>query len=193
MIIIIFTLVLLWIAGMVISYTNIGDIPQFEADTEETTKIEQRKTKWALSLYSFNPFSNLLKILTVKEGGDKTLAVLNGVRVLSMGWVIVGHGFVFAPLGTVSNLATMSAIVENPTFGFVIGGIYAVDTFFWLSGFLTFYILTTKMYPKKGNIGGMNFFMFYFHRYYRLIFPLAFTQFFMMFLVIYLGSGPLYW
>ena len=78
---------------------------------------------------------------------------------------------------------------DSPSFILIPGGLYAVDSFFFLSGFLTFYLLWTKMYPKKGK---MNYLMLWFHRYYRLFFPLVFTMGFCIYLMRYLGDGPFY-
>ncbi|CAI2387450.1 unnamed protein product [Moneuplotes crassus] len=190
MILIIAFLVFLWIAGIIVAYTKIGD--KF-CESREETKIHERKSKWALALYSFNPFSNLNKIVSVDTEGDKTLWVLNGVRVFSMAWVIIGHSFSSIITTSVSNLQSLGQLFDTFHFGIIGGGMFAVDSFFWLSGFLTFYIITSKMYAKKElkSIGG--FIMLYVHRFLRLIFPLAFVQFFMMFLMRYFGSGPLYW
>ena len=189
MISIIFFIVLLWVLGIVVQYTNLGNKLPVQNGDDTTSKVEERKTKWALLLYSFSPINNLEKLFTVKEGGDQTLAVLNGVRVLSIGWVIVGHGFSFIQFAPIVNMSTMNLMLKDTFFGIVPGGFYAVDSFFFLSGFLTFCLLASKMYPKKGKI---NFGLLYFHRYYRLIFPIIFVTGFTMFVMTHLGDGPFY-
>lgn len=189
MMLVICTIFLLWIAGMVVAYTNVGN----KSPGLDEEKVEHKKSKWALLLYSFNPFSNLNKILTVKTNGDKTLEVLNGVRVFSMCWVIIGHAFFFSLVVPFTNVQTISSVISPFKTGIIAGGTYAVDVFFWLSGFLTFYIITTKLYAKKEISGIGGFIMLYVHRYIRLVIPLAFVQFFMMTLLAYFGDGPLYW
>lgn len=180
-------IILLWILGMVVTYTKLGN-----KSDENTQKVEENKTRWALALHSFNPIVNLQKLFTIKEGGDHTLDVLNGVRVLSIGWVILGHAFSFTMFSGILNMQTLSVLFDSDLFSVVLGGIYAVDTFFFLSGFLTFALLLAKLYPKRGMIGLGNTFLIYFHRYYRLIFPMLYIQFFAMFVIRYLGSGPAY-
>mmetsp|Transcript_9091 Transcript_9091/g.8677 ORF Transcript_9091/g.8677 Transcript_9091/m.8677 type:complete len:382 (+) Transcript_9091:397-1542(+) len=180
-------IVLLWLLGMLVSYTNIGNNGNFRSD-----KIEDRKMAWALALHSWNPIVNLQKLFTVKDGGDKTLNVLNGVRVLSIGWVILGHSFAFVMFSSVKNSQSLKVLFESDWFSLVPGGYFAVDTFFFLSGFLTFALLISKMYPKRGMIGIVNTLLIYFHRYYRLIFPMVYIQFFTMYVVRYIGSGPMY-
>lgn len=192
MIMVIIFLVMLWLLGILVTYTKVGDREEIRNGVQIRTRVEARKTKWALALLSFNPIINLQKLFTVKAGGDDNLAVLNGVRVLSICWVIVGHGFVSVLFAPVKNMGTMNMIFENGLFSLVSGGVYAVDSFFYLSGFLTFYLLAVKMYPKRGNIGLKNTLLIYFHRYYRLFFPLAFVMFFTMSLIYYTGDGPFY-
>ena len=182
-------IVLLMIVGIVIENTNIGNKPGVDISQ---SKPEEAKQKWALLLYSFNPVVNLRKLFHVKEGGDKRLAVLNGVRVLSIGWVILGHGFGFVFLGPVTNITTAMNMFHDTFFGIIPGGFFAVDTFFFLSGFLTFAIMTQKLYAKGGWVGGKNTFLIYFHRYYRLIFPIIFLTLLATFLTRYLGGGPIF-
>ena len=174
------------------TYTNIGNKSYLENGVGSNSKIEDRKTRWALAFYSFNPIVNLEKLFTVKQGGDQSLAVFNGVRVLSICWVVVGHGFSLVNLAPVRNIQTVSDMVKDPTFSLVPGGFFAVDSFFYLAGFLTFYLLTAKLYPKKGKIGILNTFLIYFHRYYRLFFPLLFVQLVATYLMVYFGDGPFY-
>ena len=69
------------------------------------------------------------------------------------------------------------------------GGFFSVDVFFFLSGFLCSYPLLQKMYPAKGKI---NVPMTYFHRYYRLIFPILAVTLFMSSYYKYIGDGPMW-
>merc|ERR1719155_256832 len=69
---------------------------------------------------------------------------LNGLRVLSMGWIILGHSFLM-PLG-ISGYANQQDMFANPLnsdtaeskplFALVTSSQTGVDTFFFLSGFL---------------------------------------------------------
>lgn len=81
--------------------------------------------------------------------------------------------------------------MDDKLFGLIPGGFYAVDSFFFLSGLLTFYLLTEKLLPKKGWAGFYKTFLIYFHRYYRLIFPLVFVTLFTMYIMRYIGDGPM--
>mmetsp|Transcript_1326 Transcript_1326/g.1443 ORF Transcript_1326/g.1443 Transcript_1326/m.1443 type:complete len:620 (-) Transcript_1326:12-1871(-) len=176
----------MFIVGIVVQFTKLGDIRR---DQNQDLKIEDRKTKLALVFYSFNPIVNVGKLFTVRQSGDDRLAVLNGVRVLSICWVVVGHAFLFGTLVPIGNSSTYQNLYKGALFGLIPGGLFAVDSFFFLSGFLTCFILAAKLYPKKG-LG--NFPLIIFHRYYRLIFPLVFITGSAMFVFKYLGDGPFY-
>jgi len=175
--------------GIIVQYTAFGDIQVPFGVDPESVPIEKRKGKLELFFYCFNPFANLLKIFTVQEGGDQTLTVLNGVRVLSIWWVIVGQSFSYLMIAPVQNFQTVTDILEDKSIALVEGWAYAVDTFFFLSGFLSFHLLTAKAYKRNGK---MNLAFVYFHRYYRLIFPVLFITFFVMYVFPFLGFGPIY-
>ena len=174
---------------MIIQYTSIGDKANYDNEERENTRVDDRKNKLALFFYAWSPSANIEKLFTVKPNADQTLTTLNGVRVLSICWVIVGHGFGFGGLAPVRNYDTFTDIFEDSLFGIIPGGFYAVDSFFFLSGFLSFYLLTVKMYK---NPGILTWPLIYFHRYYRLIFPIIFMTLISYYIVPYLGNGPFY-
>ena len=86
-------------------------------------------------------------------------------------------------------ISQLNCVFKGKLFEIIPGGNYSVDTFFFLSGLLTCYLLAIKMYPKKG---ATNFFLVYFHRYYRLIFPLMFVEGLAVCIFRYFGDGPFY-
>lgn len=129
-------------------------------------------------------------MFSVADSSDDTLKVLNGIRVLSIAWVICGHAFNFYLISPISNILSMNLLKEKKLISLIFGGTFSVDSFFFLSGFLTFYLVTAKMYAKKGS---ENYLLLYFHRYYRLIFPLLFVMGFCTSLIKYFGDGPVYY
>eukprot|EP00057_Strongylocentrotus_purpuratus_P016041 XP_011670515.1 PREDICTED: uncharacterized protein LOC105441264 [Strongylocentrotus purpuratus] len=50
---------------------------------------------WEQFLLSFALNRNLAKLLNTNPGADRTIGCLNGLRVISMAWVILGHTFFF--------------------------------------------------------------------------------------------------
>lgn len=165
--IIIFTIVLLGIAGTLLEYVHIFDKP----DSLPTMKTEERLTGLGKVFFSFSFMHNIEKMFSVSDRGDENLKVINGIRVFSICWVIIGHSFMNVMGAPITNIVTALSVTEKWYFALVPGGFFAVDVFFYLSGFLTFYLLTQRMYPKGGRD---NYPMIYFHRWYRLAFPSAF-------------------
>lgn len=78
-----------------------------------------------------------------------TLAVLDGLRVLSTLWVILGHTIIWPMLSIAYDNPDMVLPPEGRLtkvwFQIVPGGYFAVDTFFWLSGFLGAFSLHQKV------------------------------------------------
>lgn len=106
--------------------------------------------------------ANWDRLFTPIPGG---LEALNGLRVMSIMWVVLGHTF-SAALGPSSNIAYVVEVVANRwDFQFVPNAEYAVDTFFFITGFL----VTYHLYKRLREIGirkffPVEFFMFYIHR-----------------------------
>ncbi|CAG9323408.1 unnamed protein product [Blepharisma stoltei] len=112
------------------------------------------------------------------------------MRVLSIGWVILGHTLMNAM--TLSILANPNKILDflsKPVAVIVLSGSFAVDTFFWISGFLVSYLLIIEINsPKK-----MNWLLIYVHRYLRIVPVYLFVILFSWALQKHMGNGPLWW
>ncbi|CAI2386557.1 unnamed protein product [Moneuplotes crassus] len=177
---------LITVLGIVGSFTEY--IPLFrKPGSLPSDKPEKKINKLGLALHSFSFKTNLQKLFHVSSQGDDDLAILNGIRVFSICWVIAGHVFMIGSGAPMSNILSMQNMMTTWYFVIVPGGFFAVDVFFMMSGFLTFYLLTVKMYPKKG---WTNFPMVYFHRWFRLFTPAAFCILLTNFVFKHLGSGP---
>ena len=114
------------------------------------------------------------------------LACLNGIRVLSMWWVILGHTYAFI-FAVVDNAAEAGKIVQRFSFQPILNGTYSVDSFFYLSGLLVAY-LALKEIKEKGRLSWPYYFI---HRYWRLTPLYAFVLFYYAFLFDRTMSGPL--
>ena len=176
-------IVILGIIGIFVEYFPLFEKPQ----SLPTEKIEERKTKLGLLFYSFSFKNNLQKLFEVSDRGDANLKILNGIRVFSICWVIVGHVFMTLLGFPASNITTALDITKDWFFTLVPGGFFSVDVFFFMSGFLTFYLLTAKLYPKKACD---NYFMIYFHRWFRLFTPALYCLLLWVFIFKYFGNGP---
>eukprot|EP01065_Artemidia_motanka_P025112 TRINITY_DN29_c0_g1_i3.p1 TRINITY_DN29_c0_g1~~TRINITY_DN29_c0_g1_i3.p1 ORF type:complete len:834 (+),score=192.25 TRINITY_DN29_c0_g1_i3:77-2578(+) len=136
---------------------------------------------------------NFLKISPRRE-----TSFLNGMRVFSILWVVLGHVLVYPSAPGFDNMSELNK-EYLPKFRMVFLGsaFYAVDTFFFMSGFLACYSFThpTKGWKKRvpnGEVGKtiFNTLMVYVDRYVRLTPLYALLIFFAAYLLQYFGSGP---
>ncbi|XP_048774347.2 nose resistant to fluoxetine protein 6-like isoform X2 [Ostrea edulis] len=138
-------------------------------------------------LLTFSMSTNGSKVLSTETPPPSAVQAVNGIRVLSMGWVILGHTYFFT-LGTSKNvIPTATNWIQRWTFQVILNGIYSVDSFFLLSGLLVSFLTLRELQKRDGKL---NWFLFYFHRFWRLtpalmLFTLLYTAYFQ-----YWGSGP---
>eukprot|EP01136_Pigoraptor_vietnamica_P023574 Opistho-1_new@75809 len=140
-------------------------------------------------LLAFSVLDNLPRLLA--PAGANQFGMLNGMRVISMAWVVLGHS-VMQVLGLVGfqNLDNFARATKEWYFQFVLGAEYSVDTFFFISGFLVAYMLLKELREKDGRVSWV---MFYVHRYWRLIPCISVVILFYFKLSYYMGSGPFWY
>ncbi|XP_068737951.1 nose resistant to fluoxetine protein 6-like isoform X2 [Montipora capricornis] len=115
---------------------------------------------------------------------------VNGVRVLSLWWIILGHTYTaIVTSGILNDILLLLNIVHRFTFGTISNAFFAVDSFFVLSGLLVAYLSFRRM---EQNDGKLPLFKFYFHRFWRLTPSYMFVILFYSNLYAFLGEGP-YW
>lgn len=120
---------------------------------------------------------------------DANLDILNGARVLSIMWVLLGHEYAFTLFFT-SNYTSIGSIKSDLFLNFVSAGFYSVDTFFFLGGLLSAYVLTSKL--KHHLLNGQTYFGIILHRVMRILPAYAFVIFFFSRITGYFGSGPVW-
>ncbi|XP_066146805.1 nose resistant to fluoxetine protein 6-like isoform X2 [Euwallacea fornicatus] len=138
-----------------------------------------------IALTAFSVYSNGKKLLKVQKN-QTDLYCLNGIRVLSMIWVIAGHSFSITITGPVSNALDVLKYLDTTKSMIFVSAVHAVDTFLMVTGLLVVY--TYMKYREGGK--RFNIFYFYFHRYVRLTPPYFAVILVSMSLLQYLGSGP---
>ncbi|KYQ90086.1 hypothetical protein DLAC_08670 [Tieghemostelium lacteum] len=119
---------------------------------------------------------------------------LDGIRTLSMIWVVLGHSLLFNTLVGYDNYQVIFEVFQRFSFQIIPAGVFAVDIFFMLSGFLVCFTVLQqlkKIRPDGGN-GGIKFWIMYLiHRFIRLS-PL---YYYLLFAFMYIGPllsyGPL--
>lgn len=175
-----------------------------DAEDLSTQRFPAPSPVWACLrrlLSDFNPQINLSKLVastpTIHGAPGSTfkihLDVLNGIRVLSMVWVILGHTLFF-PQQITRNLEYVFAEVSQRwTFSFIVDATFSVDTFFFLSGFLAAFLMVKDMQKQKAKLeregkqdakGYMRWVLFFVHRYLRL------TPVYFMWLVVHWKVVP---
>ena len=134
---------------------------------------------------AFSLFQTIPTLLATKQG-PSVITCLNGLRVISMAWVILGHSFSFHGRN-VDNLSVMESVISRFSFQAVENAFFCVDSFFFLSRVLVAYLSLREMGRLDGHF---PFFHFYVHRYLRLTLTLVFVLFFGWFLTGHLPHGP---
>ncbi|CAM4841946.1 unnamed protein product [Rotaria magnacalcarata] len=124
-----------------------------------------------------------------KKENENSFAFLNGIRVLSLFWVILGHSFTFGIFYT-SNIIDLLSASRNFAFQLITSGVFSVDTFFLLSGFLTAVLFVRHARKEKLSLRMMT--LYYVHRYVRLTPAFILVMFVSIYLTPYFGQGPLY-
>ncbi|XP_067687124.1 O-acyltransferase like protein-like [Haliotis asinina] len=138
-------------------------------------------------LLCFSAVSNGEKILSVKRS-PASITCLHGIRVLSIGWVILGHTYIFT-MSTAGNPKSFVKIVQSFSFQIMLNATVSVDSFFVLSGLLVTYLFL-KETEKAGGLKVKHMVMYYVHRYLRLTPVYAFIMFVYTVLVSHLADGP---
>ena len=169
-----------------------------EPQTDDTAVSERAplvpavptKKQTKLNLASFITAFSLLKvlpqILSTKQP-PSAITSINGMRVISMFWVILCHTHSWILTIGVQNVGVLKDVLSRFTFQAISNGFFSVDSFFFLSGLLVAYLTFREMKRKKGRF---PFLMYYLHRYLRLTPTYAFVLFFVWLLMMYLGEGP---
>lgn len=163
-------------------------------ETERDDEAEDDvKPRGALQkfLYSFAVLNNTNRLIWGRGAKvDKELEILNGIRVFSISFVILGHTYLYSLRGPVSNPLEFLNWIEMFSFQIMLAAPYIVDVFFWLSGFLGCYLMLELL--KKRNGKNQPYLLIMLHRFLRLT-PLYFgTMLFFWYVMASVGNGPVF-
>ncbi|KAF8568145.1 hypothetical protein P879_03154 [Paragonimus westermani] len=130
---------------------------------------------------------------SINKSQPHALAFLDGIRFITMLWIILGHCLAFSCLVS-NNVPTY--IEKNArlwTFQALVGATLSVDTFFMMSGLLTVYVTLPRFASVNTLVGQIQFWLtFVLHRLIRL------TPLYLLVIVLYTGlfnhlyDGPMY-
>ena len=149
-------------------------------------------TKLSQFLYdlivSFSLYKTVPAIMSTHQP-PSAISCINGLRVISMFWVILGHIYAFSlSIASLDNTLDLFDFVKRFTAQPILNGYFSVDTFFFLSGLLVSYLTLREMNRKNG----FPFLSYYLHRFLRLTPTYMFVLFFLWALSMHVGNGPTY-
>ncbi|CAD5223902.1 unnamed protein product [Bursaphelenchus okinawaensis] len=129
---------------------------------------DSKKTGGAYFISSFSIFNNISEIMKVKKNKVGQINQLHGIRFLSMCWIIMGHSLMISSFLS-ANLLDALQSTKKWTIMIPALSYYAVDTFFFQSGFLLGF-LWFRGYDKspKAVTSVSSWILFYVHRFFRL-------------------------
>ncbi|XP_077484855.1 nose resistant to fluoxetine protein 6-like [Amblyomma americanum] len=142
-------------------------------------------------LLSFSVVTNAEKLFSTGNSSKDSLAVIHGIRALSMALIILGHMTEHTQHKMVFRNADTFAeeLASNAAAQIVSSLVLVVDTFFFLTGLLVVYLTLNRM---KESGGKMNWWIFYLHRYWRLTPLIGLFSLFVAVYLPYCGDGPLW-
>ncbi|KAK3701463.1 hypothetical protein QZH41_014540 [Actinostola sp. cb2023] len=138
----------------------------------------------------FSIITNTKKIMDTKSAPG-AINSINGMRVLSISWVVLGHTMLWLLMdGLANNILSAMNIAHRFSFQAIDNAFFSVDSFFFLSGLLVGYIGLRRM---AKNDGKLPWFKFYFHRIWRLTPTYMFVILFYATMNRHLNEGPLWY
>lgn len=163
------------------------NVTSFAMPQEKLEKSENQST-FIKILLSFSLYSNFNSLFATKPEHKKDpLDCLNAVRVLSIGWICIWQVQAYRIQNSVLiNLDAVADYYSQAGFIVISSGHYAIDTFFWLSGFLQGYLMTLQLNSHKK----VNWILIVLHRFVRVLPLYMFILLFSWTMAKYMGSGP---
>ena len=142
-------------------------------------------------MLSFSLYKTVPAIMATHQPAN-AITSINGIRVISMFWVILGHTFIWGIVYHYhfSNIQEFSETVyKHFLFQLVDNFTFCVDSFFVLSGLLLSYLSIKEMDRRQGKF---PFISFYVHCLLRLS-PVYYLAVILYFKVLpHVGSGPIW-
>ncbi|KAJ8911825.1 hypothetical protein NQ315_012555, partial [Exocentrus adspersus] len=138
-------------------------------------------------LVAFSLLSNGRKLFRISQNTDE-LTCMNGIKCISMLWILIGHTFLMDSEAPLINFIDFLEWTQKLRSMIIVSGTMSVDSFLMMAGTLLVYT-----YFKARHYGvRFNIFHFYIHRYLRLTPALAALILVLTTLARYMGSGPLW-
>ena len=176
------------------TFVDVYHRSSFGKKLAEKNKIE-RPGLFKQILTAFSLQTNLEFIFKppMKKGSNR-LDCLEGIRAISMTWVILGHNFAFGSWFMHGRNKEYIQQIQGPekagglAFEAIAQGEYSVDTFLFIGATLLSYLLLKDLDKSNGWFhakGLVRVFFFYINRYLRITIPLALS------IAFFVGITPL--
>ncbi|GLG92878.1 Uncharacterized protein GBIM_00428 [Gryllus bimaculatus] len=150
--------------------------------------LTQHRVQRRMIFLAFSVYSNWPKLISITSGRDQ-LASLNGIRTISMGWVVLGHVYLLNVISPTLNIAGYAPdFMKSFERLYITNATVSVDSFFMMSGVLLSFLFLKEV--ERTN--HFNIVKFYVHRYVRLTPALAIVLLLTVSLLNYMGTGPLW-
>ena len=176
--------------GILSVFLVIGTIYDIYGRITFTKKTD--KTEPSPLLLAFSLLRNFEFLISPNKAGEDRLDCVEGIRALSMTWVVLGHSFAYSEnfLFVDNKKYTKGDLYEEMGMAFraVLAGPYSVDTFFFIGATLVSYLLLKDLDRTEGwgNFKGFVHMIFlYVNRILRITIPYG------IFILFLIGIPPL--
>ncbi|SPP88232.1 nose resistant to fluoxetine protein 6 [Drosophila guanche] len=175
----IFTIVLLSVFGTAVGLATLYDYFLCE---------DQEKLPAILRIFSARYHSRGLFRVS-NNSNPNVVHCLHGLRGMSLIWVCFGHNYLVSISMPNINLLDVYKWAKSPFMMVINEGVFAVDTFFFISGMLVSMVALRSIEKAKGKL---NIPLMYLHRYLRLTPVVAVSILVYLKVLPLLGDGPLF-
>lgn len=139
------------------------------------------------TLLSFSLYTNGRNLFSTRQSVG-CIDAINGIRVLSMGWILWTHTYLIPIKETFSFARDFMFAVEELLFQLILNGWVLVDSFFLVGAILA---TLSQLHSLERTKGQINFLRIIFNRFFRLS-PSVWMTIMLAFLIPSLASGPLW-
>lgn len=140
-------------------------------------------------LICFSVPNNISKLFIFPESSSN-LQVFNGIRVLSMVLISLGHCYVFTLSSPLANPQTAFEFPKGLKNRYIYYALYSVDVFFLLTGFFLSFFAMNEMHKRNGR---MSWGLFIIHRLIRICPVYFFIYMFYLNVFPYIGSSSMWY
>ncbi|EDW38986.1 GL13843 [Drosophila persimilis] len=176
----IFTVVLLGLMGTIVALCTLYDYFLCH---------DQSSVPAIVKIFSARSSSRAIFRIVDSKSNPNVISCLDGIRCMSLFWVVFGHEYIFSLLSPNINTLNMLSWVEQPFSSLIMHGVFSVDSFFFVGGLLVAVIALRSM--EKSN-GSLNAPLMYLHRLIRIVPVLAVAILVYMKFMPVVSGGPLF-